>query len=191
MKIYTKTGDDGTTGLYGGTRIPKYDLRVESYGTIDELNAHIGMLRDQDISDTHKVRLLKIQNDLFTLGAMLATPKEKEVLKSGKKRLNIAIVDENSIEILEKSIDKMNKDLPAMTHFTLPGGHPTVSYCHIARCVCRRSERLVVGLAETIPIEPHIIMYLNRLSDFLFVLARKLTYELKVTEIQWIPSKNK
>jgi cob(I)alamin adenosyltransferase len=122
---------------------------------------------------------------------MLATPEEKEILKNGEKRLNIVTIDKDSIEFLEQSIDLMNLDLPAMTHFTLPGGHSTVSYCHIARCVCRRTERLAVQLAETSSIESTIIMYLNRLSDYLFTLARKLTYDLNVEEIQWIPSKNK
>jgi cob(I)alamin adenosyltransferase len=191
MKIYTKTGDNGTTGLYGGTRVPKYHLRVETYGTVDELNSHIGLIRDQEISKKIKIDLLKIKNYLFTLGSMLATPEEKEILKNGEKRLNIVTIDKDSIEFLEQSIDLMNLDLPAMTHFTLPGGHSTVSYCHIARCVCRRTERLAVQLAETSSIESTIIMYLNRLSDYLFTLARKLTYDLNVEEIQWIPSKNK
>ena len=191
MKIYTKTGDDGTTGLYGGTRVPKYNLRIEAYGTVDELNSHIGLVRDQDIEIALKEQLLKIQNDLFTLGAMLATPKEKEILKSGKERLNIPKVDESSIKFLEIAIDQMEEKLPAMTHFILPGGHPTVSYCHIARCVCRKSERLTVELSHQTSIDKLILVYLNRLSDYLFVLARKLTYDNNIDEIPWIPSKNK
>ncbi len=191
MKIYTKTGDDGTTGLYGGTRVPKYNLRIEAYGTVDELNSHIGLVRDQDIEIALKEQLLKIQNDLFTLGAMLATPKEKEILKSGKERLNIPKVDESSIKFLEIAIDQMEEKLPAMTHFVLPGGHPTVSYCHIARCVCRKSERLTVELSHQTSIDKLILVYLNRLSDYLFVLARKLTYDNNIDEIPWIPSKNK
>ena len=157
MKIYTKTGDNGTTGLYGGTRVPKYHLRVETYGTVDELNSHIGLIRDQEISKKIKIDLLKIQNDLFTLGSMLATPEEKEILKNGEKRLNIVTIDKDSIEFLEQSIDLMNLDLPAMTHFTLPGGHSTVSYCHIARCVCRRTERLAVQLAEGCCVTQHLL----------------------------------
>ncbi|APG64108.1 ATP:cob(I)alamin adenosyltransferase [Tenacibaculum todarodis] len=189
MKIYTKTGDKGTTALFGGTRVPKYNLRIESYGTADELNSHIGLIRDQEISEHIKSSLNKIQHDIFTLGAMLATPPEKETLKNGKERLNILKVENNSIEFLEKEIDKMNEELPQMTHFILPGGHQTVSFCHIARCVCRRTERLVVELSEQEPINPDVLMYLNRLSDYLFVLARKLSKDLSAKEIKWIPEK--
>ncbi len=190
MKIYTKTGDKGTTGLYGGTRVPKYHLRIESYGTVDELNSYIGLIKDQKIDDISSESLLRIQNELFTLGSMLATPAEKEVLKSGKERLNIPKITEESILKLESEIDTMNEDLPAMTHFVLPGGHTTVSYCHIARCICRRAERISVQLNDETPIDPNILMYLNRLSDYLFVLARKLTYDNQIAEIPWIPKKN-
>ena len=191
MKIYTKTGDKGTTGLFGGTRVPKYDLRIEAYGTVDELNSYIGLVKDQNSNLELKNELIQIQNDLFTLGAMLATPQEKEQLKNGKERLNIPKVDNSNTEFLESSIDLMNQELPAMTNFILPGGHTTVSYCHIARCVCRRAERLCVQLNDETNINPSILVYLNRLSDYLFVLARKLTYELNIDEIPWIPSKNK
>ena len=191
MKIYTKTGDKGTTGLFGGTRVPKYDLRIEAYGTVDELNSYIGLVKDQNSNLELKNELIQIQNDLFTLGAMLATPQEKEQLKNGKERLNIPKVDNSNTEFLESSIDLMNQELPAMTNFILPGGHTTVSYCHIARCVCRRAERLCVQLNDETNINPSILIYLNRLSDYLFVLARKLTYELNIDEIPWIPSKNK
>lgn len=139
MKIYTKTGDNGTTGLYGGSRVKKYNLRIDSYGTVDELNAYIGLIKDQEISTSIKDSLLKIQNELFTLGAMLATPAEKETLKSGAERLNIPKIDSNSILFLENEIDSMEEDLPQMTHFILPGGHQSVSFCHVARCVCRLS----------------------------------------------------
>lgn len=189
MKIYTKTGDTGTTALFGGTRVPKHHLRIESYGTIDELNSYIGLVKDQNINTNHQQILLQIQNDLFVIGAMLATPPEKETLKNGKERLNIFKINENSISILENAIDEMEKDLPQMTHFILPGGHTTVSYCHIARCICRRAERFTVALNEKEPINTSILPYLNRLSDYLFVLARKLTYELGVEEIKWIPEK--
>lgn len=189
MKIYTKTGDKGTTALFGGTRVPKYHLRIESYGTVDELNSYIGLIRDQEIDDSLKKALAKIQSDLFTLGAMLATPPEKEVLKSGKERLNISKITESSIQFLEDEIDLMNNDLPQMTHFILPGGHQTVSFCHIARCVCRRSERLTVALNEEETISDTVLKYLNRLSDYLFVLARKLTQDLQAEEIKWIPEK--
>lgn len=191
MKIYTKTGDTGTTSLFGGTRVPKYHLRIESYGTVDELNAYIGLIKDQKVDANTAALLLKIQNDLFTLGAMLATPPEKETLKSGKDRLQIPKISKASATYLEDAIDLMHKTLPAMTHFVLPGGHPTVSYCHIARCVCRRAERICVHLNDNEPINPIILIYLNRLSDFLFVLARKLTFDNHATEIPWIPEKKK
>lgn len=189
MKIYTKTGDKGTTALYGGTRVPKHHLRIESYGTTDELNSYIGLIKDQAIDSETKKALIKIQNDLFTLGAMLATPPEKETLKSGKERLNIPKINSNSIQFLENEIDFMEKSLPQMTHFILPGGHTTVSFCHIARCVCRRAERLAVSLDEEESINPDILMYLNRLSDYLFVLARKLSQDLSAQEVKWIPEK--
>ena len=190
MKIYTKTGDEGTTALFGGTRVKKYNLRIESYGTVDELNSYIGLIKDQEINSYIKESLLKVQNDLFTLGAMLATPPEKETLKSGKERLNIPKIDSDSILFLENEIDKMDALLPQMTHFILPGGHQSVSFCHIARCVCRRAERLSVELNDQENIQNDIIKYLNRLSDFLFVLARMLSKELLVEEIKWIPEKN-
>ncbi len=189
MKIYTKTGDKGTTALYGGTRVPKHHLRIESYGTVDELNSYIGLIRDQKIDVKSIESLIRIQNELFTLGAMLATPPEKEVLKNGKERLNIPKITDTSITMLETEIDVMNKELPQMTNFILPGGHQTVSFCHISRCVCRRAERLVTALNETDVVNPDILTYLNRLSDYLFVLARKLTKDLTANEIPWIPEK--
>jgi cob(I)alamin adenosyltransferase len=190
MKIYTKTGDNGTTALFGGTRVKKYNSRIESYGTVDELNAYIGLIKDQEISEEVKDSLLKIQNELFTLGAMLATPPKKETLKNGKERLNIPKIDEASILFLENEIDEMDAVLPQMTHFILPGGHQAVSLCHVARCVCRRAERLSVELNDEEPLNENILKYLNRLSDYLFVLARKLTKDLEVAEIKWIPQKN-
>ncbi len=191
MKIYTKTGDKGKTSLFGGTRVEKYNLRIEAYGTIDELNSHIGLLRDQEIANNDVKNLLKIQNELFTLGSMLATPKDKEKLKNGKDRLAIPKITDNEIQFLETEMDKMNENLPVMTHFILPGGHATVSFCHIARCVCRRAERLVVKLSTSEEIELDTIKYLNRLSDYLFVLARKLTRDKQATEVAWIPEKSK
>ena len=191
MKIYTKTGDKGTTALFGGTRVPKHNLRIESYGTVDELNSYIGLIRDQHIDSKTIGSLIKIQNELFTLGAMLATPPEKEILKSGKQRLNIPKITASSIEYLEKEMDTMNLVLPEMTNFILPGGNQTVSFCHIARCVCRRAERLATALNENEAINPDILTYLNRLSDYLFVLARKLTKDLSAKEIAWIPEKEK
>lgn len=189
MKIYTKTGDKGTTALYGGTRVSKNHTRIEAYGTADELNSFIGLIRDQKIDQRSSESLLKIQNVIFTIGAMLATPPEKETLKSGKKRLNINTISIEDIEFLEKEIDVMEQSLEPMTNFILPGGHQTVSFCHIARCVCRRVERLVVCLNEHEPIDELILSYLNRLSDYLFVLARKLTVDNQAIEIPWIPTK--
>lgn len=189
MKVYTKTGDKGTTALFGGTRVLKHHIRIDSYGTVDELNAYIGLIRDQDINVLYKEVLVKIQHDLFTVGAILATPADKEILKNGKRRLNIPLVTEQDIAFLEEQIDQMDAFLPAMTHFVLPGGHTTVSYCHIARCVCRRAERLSVELNETEPIDVSTIQYLNRLSDYLFVLARKLSFDLQAQEVKWIPRK--
>jgi cob(I)alamin adenosyltransferase len=191
MKIYTKTGDKGETSLYGGTRVPKYHLRIEAYGTVDELNSHIGLLRSY-LTDKHTSEiLLKVQNDLFTMGATLATPPEKEKLKSGKDRLSITKISEKEIILLEQEIDTMETTLPQMTHFVLPGGHPTVSFCHVARSVCRRAERLIVQLHHNEPIDDYILTYFNRLSDYLFVLARKLTFDNNIEEIPWIPPKRK
>ncbi|MCB0446267.1 MAG: cob(I)yrinic acid a,c-diamide adenosyltransferase [Gelidibacter sp.] len=189
MKIYTKTGDKGTTALFGGTRVPKHHIRIESYGTVDELNSHIGLIRDQSIDQHYKNILMRIQDRLFTVGAILATDPEKAVLKSGKERLNIPKISEADIIQLEHEMDSMNEALPPMTHFVLPGGHQTVSFCHIARCVCRRAERLAAALNDLEPFLPEALIYLNRLSDYLFVLARKLSNDLQAEEIKWIPQK--
>lgn len=190
MKIYTKTGDKGTTALFGGTRVPKYHIRIDSYGTVDELNSHLGLIRDQDIDAHSKSVLQIIQDKLFTVGAVLATDPEKAILKSGKERLNIPKISSADIDLLEKEMDRMNETLPQMTHFVLPGGHQTVSFCHIARCVCRRAERLASALNEIEPFQPETLTYLNRLSDYLFVLARKLSKDLQAEEVKWIPKKN-
>lgn len=189
MKVYTKTGDKGTTALFGGTRVPKDHIRIDSYGTVDELNSYIGLIRDQEINVHYKNILIEIQDRLFTVGAILATPVEKEVLKNGELRLkNLGIVP-TDIELLENEIDAMEETLPQMTHFVLPGGHQTVSYCHIARCICRRAERLAVHLSHNETVPEIAIQYLNRLSDYLFVLARKLSSDLKAEEVKWIPRK--
>ncbi len=189
MKIYTKTGDTGTTSLFGGTRVPKHHIRIESYGTIDELNSYIGLIRDQEINPNYQKVLIEIQDRLFTVGAILATPPDKETLSNGEKRLQNLCIVAQDIEYLEKEIDLMDSLLPQMTHFILPGGHTIVSYCHIARCVCRRAERLTAHLNDIEPTDDRVIMYLNRLSDYLFVLARKLSFDLKANEVQWIPRK--
>ncbi len=189
MKIYTKTGDKGTTALFGGTRVLKHDIRIESYGTVDELNSHLGLIRDQNIDKNYKAVIVKIQNKLFTIGAILATDPKKVILKNGKERLNIEKVSAKDIVALEHEMDTMNAVLPEMTHFVLPGGHQTVSFCHIARCVCRRAERLASELNTHEPFEANALVYLNRLSDYLFVLARKLSHDLNAIEVKWIPEK--
>ena len=181
MKIYTKTGDKGTTSLYGGKKVSKDNIRVEAYGNIDELNAYVGLLRDQAIDQDSKKSLLKIQNELFVLGSLLATPPEKVKKKSNTKSITL-----QHISFLENEIDKMTKYLAPMTHFILPGGHPIVSYCHIARNVCRRAERRVVHLSEESLVDGILLGYLNRLSDYFFVLARKLSKDLGVKETLWI-----
>ena len=189
MKIYTKTGDKGTTALFGGTRVPKHHIRIDSYGTVDELNSHLGLIRDQAINTHYKTVLMDVQDRLFTVGAILATDPEKATLKNGKDRLNIPKISKTDIERLEHEMDTMNEALPPMTHFVLPGGHQTVSFCHIARCVCRRAERLASALNELEPFQPESLIYLNRLSDYLFVLARKLSHDLQAEEVKWIPQK--
>lgn len=179
MKIYTKTGDAGETALFGGRRVLKSDLRIETYGTTDELNSWIGLLRDVNINDMEKEWLEEIQNLLFVIGASLAADPSNERLKTPS-------LIEDDIQRLEFRIDKMDWHLEPLKNFVLPGGHPHVSYCHIARTVCRRAERLCVSLQKESEIEPLIISYLNRLSDFLFTLARKMAKDLKVEETPWL-----
>jgi len=180
MKIYTKTGDKGLTSLIGGTRVPKHHLRIESYGTVDELNSYIGLIRDQDIAAKHKDILKEIQDRLFTIGSSLASDPETSKMK-------IPDLHTADIELLEKQIDLMDSELPALRHFILPGGSNAVSFCHIARCVCRRAERLSVHLSEDSFVDDKVVVYLNRLSDYMFKLARKIGNEQQVTENQWIP----
>ena len=180
MKIYTKTGDKGQTSLFGGKRVPKYDLRIEAYGTVDELNSYIGLIRDQKIDKNSFDVLIEIQDRLFTLGSILAT-------EPGNEKVKVPQLKEGDVELLEKEIDVMNETLPEMRSFVLPGGHTTVSYCHVSRCVCRRAERLVIQLSEQDAINPLTFKYLNRLSDYLFVLSRKLTMDLEAKEIPWNP----
>lgn len=178
MKIYTKTGDKGQTSLIGGTRVPKHHIRIESYGTVDELNSWIGLINDQDIDKQSKTILSEIQDRLFTIGSSLASDPEKSKMK-------IPDLHQSDIELLETQIDKMNEVLPEMRHFILPGGHTTISYCHLARCVCRRAERNVIHLHESEYVNEMVIVYLNRLSDYLFVLARFIAHQFKVNEIAW------
>jgi cob(I)alamin adenosyltransferase len=182
MKIYTKKGDQGQTSLIGGMRVPKFDLRIESYGTVDELNSHLGMLRDLEISEEYKTQLIDIQQILFTIGSHLAVGKEGSSMK-------LPELQQQHIEILEKSIDAMDEQLEPMRFFVLPGGHPAVSQAHIARCVCRRAERLVVHLSSEEKVDALILSYLNRLSDYLFTLSRKIASDLGAKEQPWIPEK--
>ena len=182
MKVYTKTGDLGETSLLGGTRISKAELQIESYGTVDELNSYIGLIRDQINEDQISIELIEIQDRLFTIGSHLSNDKTK-------KKIILPQIKEIDVNRLENEIDKMDKQLPAMNAFILPGGHTTVSYTHIARCVCRRAERQVVRLNENWVIPAIIIKYLNRLSDYLFILGRKLSKELGANEIEWKPRK--
>ncbi len=178
-KIYTKTGDKGETSLIGGTRVPKYDDRIEAYGTVDELKSYIGLIRDLEIGEDYKVLLLEIQDRLFTIESSLATdfsnPPERE----------LPAIEETDIRLLEKEIDKMNQDLPTLTSFILPGGNLISSHCQIARTICRRAERLTIKLASKTEVQKINIKYLNRLSDYLFVLARKCIYDFGGEESKW------
>jgi cob(I)alamin adenosyltransferase len=180
FKIYTKTGDKGETSLIGGTRVPKFHIRIEAYGTVDELNSYIGLIRDQQIDENSKSTLIEIQDRLFTIGSLLAED-------TGKSKMKLPHLKEEDIVFLENEIDKMDNTLEPMKFFVLPGGHTTVSYCHIARCVCRRAERLTTHLATEFEVNDLIIKYLNRLSDYIFVLSRYLSKELSVKEIPWKP----
>lgn len=182
MKIYTKTGDKGTTSLFTGSRVPKHHIRIESYGTLDELNSWLGLLRDQDIATHYQEVLATIQDRLFIAGAILATEPKKE------ERLKIQRIQTEDIHLLEREMDTMDKALPPMTHFVLPGGHTVVSYCHVARTVCRRAERIISYLHENDPLPDTLLAFINRLSDYLFVLARKLSMDLGAKEIKWIPT---
>lgn len=181
MKIYTRTGDDGTTGLVGGTRVKKYDIRLEAYGTIDELNTYIGLIRTMQTDEQADRILGKIQNKLFVIGANLAT---KESLDSVKSQLPCTNED---IELLEKEMDQMTSVLPELRNFILPGGCQAASFCHVARTVCRRAERRIVELAEKSEVDVMLIKYINRLSDYLFVLSRKVSMDQKAPEILWKP----
>lgn len=191
FKIYTKTGDKGETSLFGGARVPKSHVRVEAYGTVDELNSYIGLLTDLITTPQYKTVLKEIQDRLFTIGSILATEPSKQMKTPDLKN--------EDIQLLENEIDMMDAELPPLKNFILPGGHSTVSFCNIARTVCRRAERLVINLVllekeEGQPINPHnelgqalSIQYLNRLSDYLFILGRKIAKDLGAAEILWKP----
>jgi cob(I)alamin adenosyltransferase len=179
MKIYTKTGDQGKTSLIGGTRVLKFHPRIEAYGTIDELNSFIGLIRDHDIAPHFKEVLLEIQDRLFTAESLVALD------PASKTEVKLPQLHDSDIELLEKEIDTMNEVLPELSSFLLPGGHPVVSYCHVARCVCRRAERLIIRLNQSQTVPDKVIPYLNRLSDYLFVLARRLGKDANATETPW------
>lgn len=181
VKIYTKKGDDGTTGLLGGTRVAKHHARIEAYGNVDELNSWIGLLRDELNDTPHAALLLEVQDRLFTLGSHLAL----DPAHVGK--MTLPELRENDLVRLENAIDTMDSKLPPMRNFVLPGGHPVVSHCHIARCVCRRSERSVTFLTEQSEVPGVILQYLNRLSDYLFVLSRMVSVEKNAPEMPWKP----
>lgn len=181
MKIYTKTGDQGQTALIGGRRVSKADARIDTYGTVDELNAWIGLLRDQPINSNRRDILKDIQDRLFTVGAELATDPEKKVNRP------MPSIHPDDITGLEQAIDAMDAALPPLKAFVLPGGHQSVSFCHLARTVCRRAERLVTALHTETPTDALVLQYLNRLSDYLFMLSRKMAQELTAEEVIWKP----
>ena len=181
MKIYTRTGDTGQTSLIGGRRVSKADLRIDTYGTVDELNSWIGLLRDQPVNANRRPLLKEIQDRLFTVGAELATDPEKPPQQA------IPAIIEADIDQLETNMDLMDAGLPELRKFVLPGGHASVSYAHLARTVCRRAERIAIHLNSESSVDPLVIKYLNRLSDYLFVLSRKMAQDLDAEEVAWEP----
>jgi len=185
MKIYTKTGDKGQTSLFTGRRVSKHHLRIESYGTVDELNSYIGLIKDHCPEGEDLSLLHRIQDRLFTIGSILAT----EPQKKDDNRFKTPQISEEDILVLEDQMDKMNEQLPEMTHFLLPGGHPTVSFCHVGRTVCRRAERRITALDEEQPVNENVLKYINRLSDFLFVLSRYWGKKIEAKEVKWVPEK--
>jgi cob(I)alamin adenosyltransferase len=182
VKIYTKTGDSGTTSLLGGARVSKAHLRIDAYGTVDELNSFLGLLRDQPVNENRKDILKEIQDRLFTLGAELAS-------EPGKENIVKPDLIDSDIQLLENEMDAMEGDLAPLKNFILPGGHPSISYAHIARTICRRAERICIALSEESPVAPIVIQYLNRLSDYFFMLGRKMAKELNIEEVKWEPRK--
>lgn len=180
MKIYTKTGDKGKTSLVGGSRVSKSNIRIDAYGTVDELNSWIGLLRDQPVNQPRLDTLKEIQDRLFTVGAHLAS-------EANQTRRVLPDIIESDITFLEQEMDAIDRQTEPLLAFVLPGGHPSISYAHLARTVCRRAERIVVLLSEQDHVEPIIIRYLNRLSDYLFMICRIMAKELEVEEIKWKP----
>lgn len=181
VKIYTKTGDDGTTGLLSGERLPKYHLRIEAYGTVDELNAHLGVVADSAHEEGVTNQLRIVQHELFTIGSQLAA--------GATNTYPLPNISEDDITRLERWMDEMDTELVPLTNFILPGGHIAVSNAHVARCICRRAERLVVALSQDETIDTRYVRYLNRLSDYLFVLARYITHLKGAEELKWVPKK--
>lgn len=184
MKIYTRTGDDGTTGLIGGSRVKKYNIRLEAYGTVDELNSYIGVVRTMQTDEHADLILERIQHKLFVIGANLASD---ETVPMIQQQLPCGQID---IELLENEMDEMIAVLPPLNNFILPGGCQASSFCHVARTVCRRAERYIVELSEKAEVDSNLIKYINRLSDYLFVLSRKISMDQKAAEILWSPDKN-
>jgi len=181
MQIYTRTGDDGTTGLIGGSRVKKYDIRLEAYGTVDELNSYIGVIRSLQTDDHADAILAKIQNILFVIGSNLASDESTGLIK---KKLSCT---EDDVLMLEKEMDQLFTVLPKLNNFILPGGCQASSFCHVARTVCRRAERRIVELSDKTEVESNLIKFINRLSDYLFVLSRKVSMDQKAPEILWNP----
>ncbi len=186
-KLYTKTGDDGTTGLFSGKRVSKHHVRIKAYGTVDELNAWIGLIRNDELAAETNSFLIKIQNELMVIASQLADDTSEKTRKLSGKIVPIAL--ENVIEI-ESEIDKINNELPELKNFIIPGGHVLISYTHLARCTCRRAERFITELKGEEEVSSVIIAYINRLSDYLFILARKLSKDFDVEEIKWVAKKN-
>ena len=180
MKVYTKTGDGGTTALIGGSRVKKYDLQIECYGTVDELSAWVGLIRDQEVAVNYQDELIEIQDRLFTIASLLACGNNIDIN-------DLPQILEKDVEFLEKLIDKYTEVIPPLKSFLLSGGHPTVSYCHISRTICRRAERKVIELSDKQTLPPIIVTYLNRLSDYMFILSRKITLDLNIPETLWKP----
>ncbi|MDA8640553.1 cob(I)yrinic acid a,c-diamide adenosyltransferase [Flavobacteriaceae bacterium] len=178
MKVYTKTGDNGTTGLFSGERVPKHHIRIKAYGTVDELNCWIGLIRSQDIKKEQGKELIKIQKNLMLIGSELANESSD---------LTIDLIQKDDVKDIELWIDRMTDELPVLRNFVIPGGHSCVANTHLARCVCRRAERFITELNDTSKTNPVIIFYINRLSDYLFTLSRKFAHDFNVEEIKWIP----
>lgn len=187
MKVYTKTGDKGTTSLYGGVKVSKDNVRIDAYGTVDELNSAIGLIRSSQIDSLYNEQLIQVQKNLFHVGAELATPAEKLFLANGKPRLP-KVIGSSDVEMLENWIDKIEEELPPLTHFILPGGNLAASHAHLCRCICRRAERITVALKSIEETREEVLKYLNRLSDYLFVLARKIAHDAGHEEIKWLPN---